>query len=252
MINDEVIYLDWRQFSKPLLIPMRKASRDYGLIEENDKILIALSGGKDSLTLLYAMSILKKTLPCHFEITALTLDMGFKNDYVKVKQFCDSLEVPFYTIDSEIAQIIFEERKEKNPCSLCARFRRGAINNWANEHGYNKVALGHHMDDVLETFLMSLFYEGRLNTFAPKSYLDRSDVTVIRPLVYVLENDIKKIARQLNFPIVINNCPANGNTTRAKEKELISQLSKDNSALRHRMMSAIVSKLWNQYKITQT
>lgn len=190
MINNEVINLNWRQFSKPLLIPIRKASRDFGLIEPNDRILIALSGGKDSLTLLYAMAILKKTLPCDFEIAALTLDMGFKNDYTEVKAFCKSLEIDFNIIDSEIAQIIFEERKEKNPCSLCARFRRGAINNWAKEHGYNKVALGHHMDDVLETFLMSLFYEGRLNTFAPKSYLDRSDVTVIRPLVYVLEYDI--------------------------------------------------------------
>lgn len=249
MINNEVINLNWRQFSKPLLIPIRKASRDFGLIEPNDRILIALSGGKDSLTLLYAMAILKKTLPCDFEIAALTLDMGFKNDYTEVKAFCKSLEIDFNMIDSEIAQIIFEERKEKNPCSLCARFRRGAINNWAKEHGYNKVALGHHMDDVLETFLMSLFYEGRLNTFAPKSYLDRSDVTVIRPLVYVLEYDIKKISQLLNLPVVFNNCPANGNTTRAKEKELINTLSKDNKALRHRMMSAIVNKLWIQYKI---
>lgn len=249
MINNEVINLNWRQFSKPLLIPIRKASRDFGLIEPNDRILIALSGGKDSLTLLYAMAILKKTLPCDFEIAALTLDMGFKNDYTEVKAFCKSLEIDFNIIDSEIAQIVFEERKEKNPCSLCARFRRGAVNNWAKEHGYNKVALGHHMDDVLETFLMSLFYEGRLNTFAPKSYLDRSDVTVIRPLVYVLEHDIKKISQLLNLPVVFNNCPANGNTTRAKEKELINTLSKDNKALRHRMMSAIVNKLWIQYKI---
>lgn len=242
--------MSWRKFSKPLLVPIRKASRDYGLIEENDTILIALSGGKDSLTLLYAMAILQKTLPCKFSLAALCLDMGYQNDYSKVKILCDRLEVPFHVISSQIAQIIFEERQEKNPCSLCARFRRGAINRWAHEHGYNKVALGHHLDDVLETFLMSLFYEGRLNTFAPKSYLDRSQVTIIRPMVYVLENDIEKIAKQLDLPIVFNNCPANGKTKRENEKQLIKNLSKNNPALRHRMMSAITNKLWADYKRT--
>ena len=248
-INLRGDHLTWRKYSKSLFVPIRKASRDYGLIEENDAILVALSGGKDSLILLYAMAILQKTLPCKFNLAALCLDMGFKNDYSKVKTLCDNLEVPFHVIPSQIAQIIFEERQEKNPCSLCARFRRGAINNWAHEHDYNKVALGHHLDDVLETFLMSLFYEGRLNTFAPKSYLDRSQVTVIRPMIYVLENDIKKIASQLELPIVVNNCPANGKTTREQEKQLIKDLSKDNPALRHRMMSAITNKLWVDYKL---
>lgn len=240
---------EWRPYNKDLFAKMRKASRDFGLIEEGDRIAIGLSGGKDSTLLLYAMAVLKRTLPCDFSIRAVSLDLGWGNDYTEMTAFCDSLEVPFDIIPSEIGPLIFEERKEKNPCSLCARMRRGAINNWAREQGCNKVALGHHMDDVIETLLMSMFYEGRIQTFAPRSYLTRSEVTVIRPMVYVAESTIIKIARQLDLPLIINKCPADGFTTRSDMKNLLETLMGDNPLIKQRIMSGIEKDLWNKYKV---
>lgn len=230
---------------------MRKASRDFGLIEENDNIVVGLSGGKDSTLLLYAMVVLARTLPCNFSVRAVTLDMGWGNDYTEMTAFCEQLGVPFEIIPSEIGPLIFNERKEKNPCSLCARMRRGAINNWAHDHGCNKVALGHHMDDVIETLLMSLFYEGRLQTFAPRAYLTRSEVTVIRPMVYVAEADITRIGRALKLPLIVNKCPADGHTTRSETKDLLSSLEVGNPRIKERMMSGIEKNLWQPYKITE-
>lgn len=246
------IYLkskEWRPYNKDLFSKIRKASRDYQLIQENDTIAVALSGGKDSTLMLYSLAVLQRTLPCSFNLKAVSLDMGWHNDYRALSQFCQNIDVPLEIIPSEIGPLIFEERKEKNPCSLCARMRRGAINNWASENGCNKVALGHHLDDVIETLLMSTFYEGHIQTFAPKAYLTRSRITVIRPMVYVLESDIIKISRQLSLPIIINQCPADGNTTRSKEKELIKELAKNNPLIRERMMSGIEKDLWQKYKI---
>ena len=240
---------EWRPYNKDLFSKMRKASRDYHLIEENDTIAVALSGGKDSTLMLYALAVLQRTLPCQFNLKAVSLDMGWNNDYTSLKALCEKLEVPFEIIPSQIGPIIFEERKEKNPCSLCARMRRGAINSWAHENNCNKVALGHHLDDVIETFLMSTFYEGHIQTFAPKAYLTRAEVTVIRPMVYVLESDIIKISRQLSLPVIVNKCPADGYTTRSKEKQLIKELSKDNPLIRERMMSGIEKDLWHKYKV---
>ena len=240
---------EWRLYNKDLFAKMRKASRDFGLIEENDSIAIGLSGGKDSTLLLYAMAVLKRTLPCNFTIRAVSLDLGWGNDYTDMATFCNSLDVPFDIIPSEIGPLIFEERKEKNPCSLCARMRRGVINNWAHEHGCNKVALGHHMDDVIETLLMSMFYEGRIQTFAPCAYLTRSEVTVIRPMVYVAESTITKIARQLELPLIVNKCPADGFTTRSDMKSLLLKLMADNPLIKQRIMSGIEKDLLNQYKV---
>lgn len=240
---------EWRPYNKDLFAKMRKASRDFGLIEENDSIAIGLSGGKDSTLMLYAMAVLKRTLPCNFTIRAVSLDLGWGNDYTDMAAFCAALEVPFDIIPSEIGPLIFEERKEKNPCSLCARMRRGAINNWAHEQGCNKVALGHHMDDVIETLLMSMFYEGRIQTFAPRAYLTRSEVTVIRPMVYVAESTITKIARQLELPLIVNKCPADGYTTRSDMKSLLLKLTADNPMIKQRIMSGVEKDLWGQYKI---
>ncbi len=240
---------EWRPYNKDLFAKIRKASRDYGLIEENDTIAIGLSGGKDSTLLLYAMAVLKRTLPCDFNIKAVSLDLGWGNDYTEMRAFCEKLEVPFEIIPSEIGPLIFNERKEKNPCSLCARMRRGAINGWAHDNGCNKVALGHHMDDVIETLLMSLFYEGHMQTFAPRAYLTRSDVTVIRPMVYVSEHDITKIGRQIGIPIIKNLCPADGYTTRSNIKHLLTNLQQDNPRVKERMMSAVENDLWSKYKI---
>lgn len=240
---------EWRPFNKNLFSKIKKASRDYGLIEENDTIAIGLSGGKDSTLLLYAMAVLKRILPCDFNIKAVSLDLGWENDYSEMSAFCEQLEVPFTIIPSEIGPLIFEERKEKNPCSLCARMRRGAINNWAHENGCNKVALGHHMDDVIETLLMSMFYEGRIRTFSPRSYLTRSEITVIRPMVYVEEETIIKIGRQLHLPLIVNKCPADGYTTRSDIKSLLSNLTIDNPLIKQRIMSGVTKDLWQKYKL---
>lgn len=238
----------WRNFNKPLFVKIKRAIRNYNLIEDKDTICVALSGGKDSTLLLYSLEILRRTLPYKFELKALSVDMGWNNDFSYHEKFCKTLGIPFEIIKTTIGPIIFEERKEKNPCSLCARMRRGAVNHWANTNNCNKVALGHHLDDAIETLLMSLFFEGRLHTFNPKSYLSNTDVTVIRPLIYVHELDIKAIVKKLDLPIMHNMCPADGYTQRSKEKELITLLSKQNPGIRERMMHAIESGLWCSMK----
>lgn len=240
---------EWRPYNKDLLSKMRRASREFGLIEEGDRIAVGLSGGKDSTLLLYAMAVLQRTLPCIFSLRAVSLDLGWGNNYSEMATFCESIGVPLEVIPSNIGPLIFEERKEKNPCSLCARMRRGAINNWAHDNGCNKVALGHHMDDCIETLLMSLFYEGRIHTFAPRSYLTRSQVTVIRPLVYVAESDIIRIGHALKLPVIINRCPADGHTTRSDMKELLTKLSGHNPRIKERIMSGIDKDLWQPYRI---
>lgn len=241
---------EWRQFNKPLFAKMRRASRDYGLIEKDDHICVALSGGKDSTLLLYGLRMLQRTLPTPFALSAMSVDMGWGADYSALAALCERLEVPFTLLPSDIGPIVFEERQEKNPCSLCAKMRRGAVNGWAAEHGCNKVALGHHLDDVIETLLMSLFYEGRLHTFAPRAYLSRADVTVIRPLVFVQETDIRRMVRQLDLPIMHNPCPADGHTVRSDEKALIASLSEHNPGIRERMMHAVENGLWDLYRVS--
>ncbi len=243
--------INWRHFNRPLFSRMRRASRNYQLIEEGDRILVALSGGKDSTLLLYAMEMLRRTLPCNFTVTAFSVNMGWGADYSAHQNFCDHLGIPLFIEESQIGPIVFDERNEKNPCSLCARMRRGAVNNWASAHGFNKVALGHHLDDCIETLLMSLFYEGRLHTFAPRAYLSRADITVIRPLVFVKEADIIKIAHQLQLPIMDSHCPVDGHTVRTQEKELIKSLAQTNPGVRERLMHAIETSLWDSYKVKE-
>jgi len=241
-----------QKFNKPLLAKMRRASREYALIENGDKIAVGLSGGKDSSILLYALSVLKRTIPVKFELEAITLDIGWGNDYTPLAQFCQSLDVPYHLEKTNIAQVVFDIRQEKNPCSLCAKMRRGALHNLAKAHGCNKVALGHHLDDALETFLMSLTYEGRMHTFAPKAYLSRVDITLIRPMLYVLEADIIDIAKKLDLPVVKNNCPADGATSRQEMKDILSQLSANNPLIRQRMQNALTDSLWRQYLVEPT
>ena len=212
------------KLNKPILAKMRRASREYGLIENGDHIAVGLSGGKDSTMMLYALSILQKTIPVDFSLSAITLDVGWNNDYSALSDFCQSIGVPFSIQTTDIGHIVFEIRQEKNPCSLCAKMRRGALHTMAKELGCNKFALGHHLDDALETFLMSLTFEGRLHTFAPKAYLSRADLTVIRPMIYVMERDIIHFSNYLELPIVKNNCPADGFTSRQDMKDLLAQL----------------------------
>lgn len=208
-----------------LLSYVRRAVDDYKMIEENDKIAIGLSGGKDSISLLLALSDLQKFYPKKFDICAITVSLGFDgSDFTPMEELCKKINVDYHVIDTQIGEIIFDARKESNPCSLCAKMRKGALNNKADELGCNKIALGHNRDDIIETFMMSLIFEARISTFQPVSFLEKKKLFSIRPLMYVPESDIKGYIRKNNLPIIKNPCPANGNTKRQEMKELIKDL----------------------------
>ncbi len=238
-----------------VLSVVRKAIDDYHMIEEGDKIAIGISGGKDSLTLLYAMSNLRRFYPKHFELCAITVDLGFQNlNLDRIKELCESLQVEYHIISTDIAQVVFEERKESNPCALCAKMRKGALNNFIKERGCNKVAYAHHMDDVVETMLLSLIYEGRFHTFSPVTYLDRTDLTVIRPLMYMNEADVIGFVNKYQVPVVKSPCPADGNTKREYVKNLLRELNLENPGVKRRMFTAIQNggmKGWSEYYGTQ-
>ena len=208
-----------------LLSYVRRAVDDYKMIEENDKIAIGLSGGKDSISLLLALSDLRKFYPKKFDICAITVSLGFDgSDFTPMEELCKKIDVDYHVIDTQIGEIIFDARKESNPCSLCAKMRKGALNNKADELGCNKIALGHNRDDIIETFMMSLIFEARISTFQPVSFLEKKKLFSIRPLMYVPESDIKGYIRKSNLPIIKNPCPANGNTKRQEMKDLIKDL----------------------------
>ena len=208
-----------------LLSYVRRAVDDYKMIEENDKIAIGLSGGKDSISLLLALSDLRKFYPKKFNICAITVSLGFNgSDFTPMEEICKKIDVDYHVIDTQIGEIIFDARKESNPCSLCAKMRKGALNNKADELGCNKIALGHNRDDIIETFMMSLIFEARISTFQPVSFLEKKKLFSIRPLMYVPESDIKGYIRRNNLPIIKNPCPANGNTKRQEMKDLIKDL----------------------------
>ena len=232
-----------------LLSYVRRAVDDYHMIEEGDKIAVGVSGGKDSICLLIALKHLQRFYPKHFELEAITVSLGLPGAvYDDIQALCDSIGVPYTDVNTDIGQIIFEERKEKNPCSLCAKMRKGALNTKAEELGCNKVALGHNIDVVVETFFMSLFYEGRINCFAPVSYLDRSKLYSIRPLMYVPEWECRSFVTKSGIDIVKNPCLADGNTKRQETKELLAELSKDYDNLQEKVFGAIKRsqiKGWN-------
>ena len=225
-----------------LLSYTRKAVDEYQLIEAGDKIAVGISGGKDSLTMLYALHGLQRFYPQPFEIEAITVDLGFPDfDLSQIRALCESLGVKYTVVKTEIAQIIFDERKESNPCSLCAKMRKGALNEAIKAAGCNKVAYAHHKDDVIETMLMSLLFEGRIHTFAPKTYLDRMDLTVIRPLLYVDEKDIIGFRNAYELPVQKSPCPVDGYTKREYAKELVRSLNTEHLGARERMFAAILS-----------
>lgn len=219
---------------------VRRAVDDYHMIEEGDKIAIGISGGKDSLTLLYALNGLRRFYPKKFEIHAVTVDLGFHNlDLSKIERLCRELGVEYTIVKTDIADIIFEQRKELNPCSLCAKMRKGALNDAIKQAGCNKVAYAHHKDDVVETMLLSLIFEGRFHTFSPVTYLDRTELTVIRPLIYMDEVDVIGFVNKNNVPIVKSPCPADGYTKRAYVHHLLKQLNQENPGVKMRMFTAI-------------
>lgn len=228
---------------------VRRAIDDYHMIEENDCIAVGISGGKDSLTLLYALSSLRKFYPIPFTLKAITVDLGFNNMNLEaVINLCKELDVEYRIEKTDIAAIVFDERKEANPCSLCAKMRKGSLNEAIKEMGCNKVAYAHHKDDVVETMLLSLLYEGRFHTFSPVTFLDRSQVTIIRPLIYMHEADIIGFVNRYNVPVVKSPCPADGNTKREYAHLLLQQLNKETPGVKNRMFTAIKDsniKGWN-------
>ncbi|WP_427338007.1 tRNA 2-thiocytidine biosynthesis TtcA family protein [Caloranaerobacter sp. DY30410] len=222
---------------------IRKAVEEFNLIEDGDRIAVGVSGGKDSLTLLYGLKIFQRFSPVKYELEAITLTLGFEGfDLSEVKKFVEEINVPYTIKETQIGKIIFDIRKEKNPCSLCARMRRGALHDLMKEKGLNKLALGHHADDAIETLFLSMFYEGRINTFSPKTYMSRKDITVIRPLIYVTEHQIKGAVKRHNLPTVESPCPANRNTKREYIKQLMKNVYKDIPKARDRLITAIKNK----------
>ncbi|HJA93864.1 MAG TPA: tRNA 2-thiocytidine(32) synthetase TtcA [Candidatus Eisenbergiella merdipullorum] len=222
---------------------VRRAADDYHMIQEGDRIAVGISGGKDSLTLLYALHGLQRFYPQHFELHAVTVDLGFQNlDLSRIESICrDELRIPYTIVKTDIADVIFEQRKESNPCSLCAKMRKGALNDAIKKEGCNKVAYAHHKDDVVETMLMSLIFEGRFHTFSPVTYLDRTGLTVIRPLLYMNEADVIGFVNKNNVPVVKSPCPADGHTKREYVKQLLRQLNLENPGVKERMFTAITT-----------
>lgn len=219
---------------------IQKGVFDYSMINEGDNLAVGLSGGKDSQALLHSLSIISGYHPKKFSLTAITIDMGFDNmDFSTSTDLCKSLGIDHHIVQTKIARIVFDERKEKNPCSLCANLRRGALNNKAKALGCNKVVLGHHRDDVIETMMMSLLYEGRFYCFSPVTYLSRKDIHVIRPMVYAKESQIIQYCLEKSLKFVKNPCPASGNTNRSATKKHIDNMEKANPQVREMLFGAV-------------
>lgn len=238
---------------KHLLGDLRRADQDFQMIQPGDRIAVGVSGGKDSLVLLYAMALYRKFSPHPFELTALTITMGLEPfDLSGIRALCEKLEVPYLVKETQIGQIVFEERKEANPCALCAKMRRGALATTCAENGFNKVALGHHRDDALETLLMSALFEARIHTFHPVTKLERTGVTQLRPLVYASEKQMISIAKRLALPVVKSPCPVNGETRRAEMKQLLDALCRKYPNAREQLLSALKNEsqygLWEHPK----
>lgn len=211
------------------------------MIRPGDRVAVGVSAGKDSLTLLYALAELRRFYPVSFTLCAITVDMGFDPpaDLSPIRALCEKLDVPYHVVPSDIAKVVFDIRKEKNPCSLCAKMRRGALHGYASEIGCNVVALGHHFDDAVETFMLNLFFEGRIGCFSPVSYLSRRKIRLIRPLLYLPEKDIRYFAQKMDLPVVKSVCPADGNTEREAMKRLLAGLEREHRGLRHRIFGAM-------------
>lgn len=223
-----------------ILSLVRRCVEDYNMIDAGDTVAVGVSGGKDSVLTLAALAKLRDFYPKRFDVAALTIESGAPGmDFTPVAELCERLDVPYHRIPVPIYEIVFEYRKEKNPCSLCAKLRRGALSTEMNKLGLHKIALGHHFDDAVETMVMSLFLEGRIGCFQPVTYLDRSGVIQIRPLLYVQEREVKGAVRRLGLPVVENSCPANGETKREEVKELLRQLEKQFPQLKKKIFGAI-------------
>ncbi len=221
---------------------VRAAADDYKMISAGDKIAVGVSGGKDSLVLLRALCELKRFYPEKFEIVAITLDMRFNKidgDFSSIRQMCDDYSIEYVVQPTDLYEIIFDVRKEQNPCALCARMRRGILHDTAKQLGCNKIALGHHLDDAAETFMMNLLLESRVGCFAPVTYLSRRDITMIRPLIYVREREVTALTERIDLPIIASKCPANENTKREDIKQLLDTLSAQYGDVPERIVGAM-------------
>ncbi|MBQ3151245.1 MAG: tRNA 2-thiocytidine(32) synthetase TtcA [Clostridia bacterium] len=221
---------------------MRSAMERYNMIEDGDRIAVGLSGGKDSVVLLHCLARMRLFYPKKYSLTAITVDpcfSGKETDYTALEELCEKIDVPYVIKRTEIGQIIFDVRKEPNPCSLCARMRRGALHDLVKEIGHNKLALGHHMDDAVETFMMNLLNEARVGCFSPVTYLSRKDIHMIRPMVFARESDCARVARVESLPVIKSNCPADGTTERQNVKELLTFLEKDYKDVRYKILGAM-------------
>ena len=228
--------------TQKMLSIMRKGITKYKMIKNGDKIAVGISGGKDSVTLLKLMAEYKRFSPEKFDLVAISVDLKFDgatSDFTKIKELCDTYKIEYYVVDTQIGEVVFDVRKEENPCALCSKMRKGALYNKAVEIGCNKVALGHHADDLIDTFLLSLFYEGRLSTFAPKSYLDKTKLTLIRPLIMIKESDVISYSSQI--PVVKSKCPIDKKTKREMVKNITKDISKSVPNVREMLYTAITN-----------
>lgn len=233
-----------------MLSLVRRAVQDYNMINEGDKIAVGISGGKDSLALLISLKHLQRFYPKNFEIEAITVNLGFAGmDFSPIQKFCHELGVNYTVVNTDIGEIVFDARKEKNPCALCAKMRKGALNTKVSELGCNKIALGHNRDDVIETFLMSLLYEGRIHCFSPYTYLSRRNIVSIRPLIYVPEKDVIGFARKYKLPVVKNKCGADGNTKREEIKQLMKKFAIKYDHFEERTFNAIKKSYIEGWKV---
>lgn len=236
--------------NKWYLTKVKRAINDYNMIQAGDRIAVGVSGGKDSTALLHILSILQNHSHLKFDFQAITLDMGLGADMSPLVDYCQQKGIPLHIEPTRIGDIVFNVRQETNPCALCAKLRRGALHSAAKKLGCNKVALGHHLDDAIETLLMNIIFTGQLGTFAPSTYLDRTDLTLIRPMIYLPQETIVSLVRTEKLPIVHNPCPANGHTQRQRMKELVDNLAKDYPDIRHKILTALQNvnfdNMWKQ------
>ncbi|MBO4594563.1 MAG: tRNA 2-thiocytidine(32) synthetase TtcA [Clostridia bacterium] len=226
--------------TQQMLSPLRRGIETYKLIKDGDRIAVGVSGGKDSVTLLTLLAEYKRFSPEKFDLAAISVDLKFggeKSDYTEINALCEKYSVPFYVVETDIGEIVFDVRKEKNPCALCSKMRKGALYDKAKELGYNKVALGHHADDFIDTFMLSLFYEGRLSTFAPKSFLSRTGLTMIRPMIFIKECDVKSFSETL--PVKKSRCPADKDTKRTFVKETLKKIGEEVPNIREMIFTAL-------------
>lgn len=226
--------------SRRLLSCARRAVEQYGMISEGDRIAVGLSGGKDSTALLCVLKELRRFYPKTFELCAVTVDTGFENmDFSGISLLCRDMEIPYTVVKSDIARIVFDVRRESNPCSLCARMRRGLLHDTVKSLGYNKLALGHHFDDVVTTFMMNLLNEGRLGCFSPVTYLSNKDLYMIRPFIFADEDDVRYFVRSNALPVVKSTCPEDKHTDREKYKRMLEDMERENKGVKHRIFTAI-------------